>query len=321
MPRPIVLLAHGSPDARHSQGVEALAARVRALAPDRPVHTAYLDHHPPSPAEAADRARHGAVVPVLLTPAYHVRVDVPDAVASMNAAAAPSPRPRPSARTRCSSKAWRRCWPPRAFPPTASPPWCCMPRGPATALPSPPSRPRSPSTAPPTAGALDGRGARRGTGARSALAALPPQVERVVSVSFMVAEGVLRDRMAAACQQAGIPWWPVRSVTPTRWPDSCCTGPIACAGERPDPGPPAPARQPGGCRADRHAQQPGAPQRPDAEPVARPRRHRQGSGERRAGCGDPGRRAVVLRGSRPQSALAQRSRGRGVDPRVRRGER
>jgi sirohydrochlorin ferrochelatase len=77
----IVLLAHGSPDPRHAQGVEALALRVRELAPHRPVHTAYLDHHPPSPKDAgANLGAHAVVVPVLLTPAFHAKVDVPHAV-------------------------------------------------------------------------------------------------------------------------------------------------------------------------------------------------------------------------------------------------
>lgn len=84
--RALVLLAHGSPDRRHAEGVEHLAALVRRLAPGRPVHTAYLDHHRPDPGAAARSAPHGAVVvPVLLTPAYHARVDVPDAVARMRA--------------------------------------------------------------------------------------------------------------------------------------------------------------------------------------------------------------------------------------------
>src|SRR4051812_8963990 len=66
----IVLLAHGSPDPRHSAGVEALAARVREHAPGRPVHTAYLDHQPPGPLEvAAALAGPAVLVPVLVMPA------------------------------------------------------------------------------------------------------------------------------------------------------------------------------------------------------------------------------------------------------------
>lgn len=207
VPRPIVLLAHGSPDARHSRGVEALAARVRALAPDRPVHTAYLDHHPPSPAEAADRARHGAVVPVLLTPAYHVRVDVPDAVASMNAAAdgpftaTPSLGPDPlllEGAAEVLAAAGVSPDPGTAVVLYAA--GSSDSAAVATIEATLAEHGAPEGWGPWTVAALDG-----GAALEAALAALPPQVERAVSVSFMVAEGVLRDRMAAACQQAGIP--------------------------------------------------------------------------------------------------------------------
>ncbi len=105
----IVLLAHGSPDPRHAKGVETLAHRVRTLAPHRPVHTAYLDHHAPSPRQtAAGIGRHAVVVPVLLTPAYHAKVDVPAAVNQMIAdsgslvgvAAGPRTAPPPARRGR-----------------------------------------------------------------------------------------------------------------------------------------------------------------------------------------------------------------------------
>lgn len=206
VPRPIVLLAHGSPDARHSRGVEALAARVRALAPDRPVHTAYLDHHPPSPAEAADRARHGAVVPVLLTPAYHVRVDVPDAVASMNAAAGPftataSLGPDPILLEGVAEVLAAAGVSPDRLTAVVLYAAGSSDSAAVTTIETTLAEHGAPEGwGPWTVAALDG-----GQALEAALAALPPQVERVVSVSFMVAEGVLRDRMAAACQQAGIP--------------------------------------------------------------------------------------------------------------------
>ena len=83
----IVLLAHGSPDPRHAQGVEALATHVRELVPHRPVHTAYLDHHPPSPRDVGvTLGSHAVVVPVLLTPAFHAKVDVPTAVVDLTQA-------------------------------------------------------------------------------------------------------------------------------------------------------------------------------------------------------------------------------------------
>ena len=84
----VVLLAHGSPDPRHARDVSSLVCRVAAAAPHFAVRAAYLDHHPPSVAEvgaslaeAGDADGRGpvALVPVLLTRAFHVRVDVPAA--------------------------------------------------------------------------------------------------------------------------------------------------------------------------------------------------------------------------------------------------
>lgn len=202
----IVLLAHGSPDPRHQAGVETLAAHVRALAPGRAVHTAYLDHHPPSPTDAAATLGPSAVVvPVLLTPAYHAHVDVPDAVQAMAAASGSQvaaadplgPHPLllaaveelladagvlPSHRTavvvyaagsseRAAVASVSRTI--TAYPPQGWGPW--------------------------RVAALDG-----GASLSEALTDLPNQVEQAVAVAFMVAEGILRDRMVAACQGAGI---------------------------------------------------------------------------------------------------------------------
>ena len=49
------------------------------------VHAAYLDHHPPSATEVAKRLDGGVLVPLLLTTAYHVKTDVPEAAAAMDA--------------------------------------------------------------------------------------------------------------------------------------------------------------------------------------------------------------------------------------------
>lgn len=81
----VVLLAHGSPDPRHAAGIEALADLVRQRHPG-PVHTAFLDHHPPQVGDVAAVLPHGRpvlLVPVLLTQGYHWRVDVPHAAASL----------------------------------------------------------------------------------------------------------------------------------------------------------------------------------------------------------------------------------------------
>ena len=201
-----MLLAHGSPDPRHAAGVEALAARVRALAPARPVHTAYLDHHPPSPAEAAERAGSAAVVPVLLTPAYHARVDVPEAVAAMTEAA-----PGPFAATPALG--------PHPFLLDAAQELLTA----AGIAPDPRTAVilyaagSSDSSAVASIGetlerhgapgewgpwrvaALDG-----GAALPAAVDSLRGEADEVVAVAFMVAEGVLRDRMAAQCVAAGI---------------------------------------------------------------------------------------------------------------------
>jgi hypothetical protein len=43
-----------------------------------------------------------------------------------------------------------------------------------------------------------------GTTIEQVLRTLPDEVDRTVAVSFMVAEGVLRDRMAQRCGRAGV---------------------------------------------------------------------------------------------------------------------
>ncbi len=74
----VYLLAHGSADPRHAGDVDGIAQRLSsALGQD--VHACYLDHCPPRLADVADRP--GVVVPLLLSPGYHVQVDVGEAVA------------------------------------------------------------------------------------------------------------------------------------------------------------------------------------------------------------------------------------------------
>lgn len=88
--RAVILLAHGSPDPRHAQGIEGLAARVRGLAANRGTNErvlfAYLDHNTPTPDDvAASLLDHcvpkAVVIPLLVTTGFHSRVDVPSAVA------------------------------------------------------------------------------------------------------------------------------------------------------------------------------------------------------------------------------------------------
>lgn len=202
----IVLLAHGSPDPRHAQGVERLAATVRGLVPRRPVLTAYLDHHPPSPADAAAQIDGDAsVVPVLLTPAYHARVDVPAAVAQMGQIAGGAVRaadplgPDPLlllAALELLEEAGIAPSPGTAVVLyAAGSSDSAAVRSVVETLESHPVA----GWGPWTVAALDG-----GASLGDAMAQLPAGVAETVAVSFMVAEGVLRDRMAAACDQAGI---------------------------------------------------------------------------------------------------------------------
>jgi sirohydrochlorin ferrochelatase len=86
----LTLLAHGSPDPRHARDVASLSGRLQVAG--LPSRAAYLDHDQPSPAAVARRLADEAttattVVPLLLAPAYHARVDVPAAVSAMRAAA------------------------------------------------------------------------------------------------------------------------------------------------------------------------------------------------------------------------------------------
>jgi sirohydrochlorin ferrochelatase len=79
-----VLLAHGSPDPRSGE----LVRRTADLLSGRlgsPVVAAFLDHEGPDLAAAVTgTADEVAVLPLLLSSAYHARVDVPDAVARLD---------------------------------------------------------------------------------------------------------------------------------------------------------------------------------------------------------------------------------------------
>ncbi|TWD14795.1 sirohydrochlorin ferrochelatase [Marihabitans asiaticum] len=75
----VVLLAHGSPDPRHRQAVQAQAERT-ATVTGLPVRCAYLETDTPSPEQlGAELTGTVLVVPMLITPAYHARVDLPRA--------------------------------------------------------------------------------------------------------------------------------------------------------------------------------------------------------------------------------------------------
>ncbi|WP_305785243.1 sirohydrochlorin chelatase [Symbioplanes lichenis] len=83
----VTLVAHGSRDPRAAQATEALARAVGALHPAWDVRASYLDHSVPRPRQvlasfAAAGHRRAVLVPLLLTAAFHGRVDVPAEIAA-----------------------------------------------------------------------------------------------------------------------------------------------------------------------------------------------------------------------------------------------
>lgn len=85
--RDVVVLAHGSPDPRHARDIDDLVCRVAAAAPWLRVRAAYLDHHGPTVTETAAALTGpqgpAVVVPALVTRAYHSRIDIPRAASEL----------------------------------------------------------------------------------------------------------------------------------------------------------------------------------------------------------------------------------------------
>jgi sirohydrochlorin ferrochelatase len=82
----LITLAHGSRDPRSSSTIKALVAETRALRPDLRIEPAFLELARPGFAQVVDRLVKAGyeeivVVPLLLSDAYHAKVDVPRAVA------------------------------------------------------------------------------------------------------------------------------------------------------------------------------------------------------------------------------------------------
>ena len=82
----LLLVAHGSRDVRHAATMERITQAV-AVTAGRPVRVGYLDHHGPDvTTAAAELVAAGApsvvTVPLLLSEAFHRKVDVPAAVAA-----------------------------------------------------------------------------------------------------------------------------------------------------------------------------------------------------------------------------------------------
>ncbi|WP_425451455.1 sirohydrochlorin chelatase [Sphaerisporangium album] len=83
---PLVAVAHGSRDPRASATVEALLEDVRRARPGLLIREAYLDHTRPALGEALAGLDEAVVLPLLLTEAYHSRVDIPSALREAGAA-------------------------------------------------------------------------------------------------------------------------------------------------------------------------------------------------------------------------------------------
>ncbi|WP_017935207.1 sirohydrochlorin chelatase [Nocardioides sp. Iso805N] len=86
----LVALAHGSRDPRSAATINALVAEVRAQRPDLRIESAFLELSKPTFNTVVDRLVKAGydeivVVPLLLTDAYHAKVDVPSAIAEATA--------------------------------------------------------------------------------------------------------------------------------------------------------------------------------------------------------------------------------------------
>lgn len=87
----LILFAHGARDPRWSAPFEAVAARLRALQPQRAVRLAYLEFMTPDLATAgaelvAAGARTIDIVPMFLGAGGHVRQDLPRQLEALRAA-------------------------------------------------------------------------------------------------------------------------------------------------------------------------------------------------------------------------------------------
>ena len=86
----LITLAHGSRDPRSVATIKALTEQVACMRPDLRVETAFLDLAEPSFEQAVDRlVAEGhdeiVVVPLLLSEAYHAKIDVPAVIAAAEA--------------------------------------------------------------------------------------------------------------------------------------------------------------------------------------------------------------------------------------------
>lgn len=202
----IVLIAHGSPDPRHAVDVERLADAVRDRArAGRAVGACYLDHHAPSPDQlAAELERPAVAVPLLLTPAFHARVDIPAAVSRLRASGADvrlAPPLGPDDRLLDACEELLTAAGIAPDPGTAVAVFAAGSSDTAAVASIGETIERSPRRGWGhwAVAALDG-----GDQIEDVVARLRLDAERVVAVSFMVAEGILRDRMVERCALLGV---------------------------------------------------------------------------------------------------------------------
>lgn len=86
----LIALAHGSRDPRSADTIKALTELVACMRPDLRIEPAFLDLASPRFDDVVDRLvaeghQEIVVVPLLLTEAFHARVDVPDVIAKAEA--------------------------------------------------------------------------------------------------------------------------------------------------------------------------------------------------------------------------------------------
>lgn len=202
----IVLLAHGSPDPRHAQAVARLTDAVRdRVRPGRAVGACFLDHHAPSASDLAGELKQSAIaVPVLLTPAYHARVDVPQAVRELASGGAHVRLARPLGPDGRLLDGCEELLASDGVQPDADTAVVVFVAGSSDAAAvasvgeTIDHSPRS-GWGPWHVAALDG-----GNAVEDVIERLSREAGRVVAVSFMVAEGVLRDRMVRRCASKGV---------------------------------------------------------------------------------------------------------------------
>ncbi len=86
----LITLAHGSRDPRSAATIKALVAETRKMRPDLRIEPAFLELSKPDFGKVVDRlvargVEEIVVVPLLLSNAYHAKVDVPRAIALASA--------------------------------------------------------------------------------------------------------------------------------------------------------------------------------------------------------------------------------------------